>query len=743
MPTRIETSTDLSRSAVAPTVYTRRKWSDDWTERQYLWCVFAEWCASPKVSSAQLIWEYGTGARQGEICTAAVEPLDIVDHWIKISIPQTTPTEEEGEEGEADDLLWYGRCVDVKRTVTSVPKLQTFQCVGMECLLSMDTIRKAYVDNGRGGLYVVGRGLEFNGPDQAKAHAANRPHSVGNMSPNVGPRGNYMFAGPKVEDLENAKQWHTFAIAYHLVREHGPQPSVGGDRIELTLHDDAALYLPQHDHPRVPTHGRTLKQVLDGLLDRRRGLSYTVEVAADDRIEIRPCTFFADQVQLPSGWLYPPTASQRQIAIDFESALDVRSATIDAVAVEKVDQVRAVGQPLEFCLSLWANDNEHQTTIVEHWSAAQQEDYNAAASPIPGYDDLTLAEQQQRNADYRAREELSRVYCWFGAAAGWPEEPAGIDPDVYWLAILPNYAYTDNGLDPETDRLFYRPTMRFERQLPLRVNVDYSGDYGATDATAPGVTYEYQQPLVFFKLHDDLDSTEDKYQLADKLTACAAIEGTGDGHGRYFSCSVRVQDAAAGLVLKVHGAPQHAIAATDFDGGTDADAWIAIPEYDWRDEMIFTVAIKADWVLEARYPATVEGAIDALRIKTVDASARAARILLVPGTVLGVDTHGDLVTAAGQYIRDDLALLEDAARLAYEWYGQDRKTLRLTWEQVQNAGLFHVGDLVAEIGPEGEEAETIRTVITSIRVTFAQSTKETHTTTIQTQWAELDVMELI
>ncbi len=112
---------------------------------------------------------------------------------------------------------------------------------------------------------------------------------------------------------------------------------------------------------------------------------------------------------------------------------------------------------------------------------------------------------------------------------------------------------------------------------------------------------------------------------------------------------------------------------------------------------------------------------------------------VAPGTVVDL-ADGKPVYADGGLIRDDRPLLEQIARVAYEWYGRRRQALTLTYVGASN--LFRVGDLITTIG-SGATEEPIRTVITEIRIDLARDQGETHRTTIQTQWAELDVLRLV
>ena len=159
----------LLQTACTPTVYWREHWEDDWEEADYLYPIFCEWTASPKMGSARLAWDYGRGGRVDEKEIGVVDPIDKIGWWVKIVIPQTE-LNDDWEAEEADDLLWVGRIVADKRNEASCPKRQTLECTGLECLLG-ERVARSSCDDGVAGECVIGRGLEFNGADRARPDA--------------------------------------------------------------------------------------------------------------------------------------------------------------------------------------------------------------------------------------------------------------------------------------------------------------------------------------------------------------------------------------------------------------------------------------------------------------------------------------------------------------------------------------------------------------------------------------------
>ncbi|MHC4176230.1 MAG: hypothetical protein ACYSWU_01915 [Planctomycetota bacterium] len=718
----ITLSDEIVRTAQTASVYLKQYWWETWTEQPYLYCDSASWVASPSISTAQLSWTYGRAVRQGETTVGTVTPLSIDGWWVKVVFDQ----------GDAADLLWYGfvdentRHMDGDLLVSGARVAtghQTLLCRGMEALLDRHTIRTAWCAHSTGE-YRVLRGLEFNTP--------NRSDDAGNKSAAIGPQGVYLFA----EDLGTAGKWASRHIIDHLLEYHTPRDSDGDKVVQFKLHNDAFFYLPNWDTPRLATHGRTLKHLLDAIMDRRRGLSYVVEVEdGTEEVVIRPFTFLDSDVFVSGGHVL--NASQSQKTIDFQQTPDVASARLRSTGGRTYGQVVAFGQQIIVCETIREGVSGE---IVAHWDTGTlQTAYNAGASGEGDYPAAAnRTERRQRNIEFRSAEKFSRVYSHFGPSDTWRSAAAN-----------DNTLCADVGLDLSTDYLFYYPTQRFERTLPLKTDHYYAQSHAGgltlidvTDLTPSGKSWEYLRPIVAMTLHDDLPSTSGKWAKVDKLPVAAGVEGTGDGHGRTFGCSVRMQNDALGFVLKVHGAPQWAIAKTDFAAPDNSDlggTYHPIGDYDWKDDLAATVASKADCFVSASYPETITGQIDAVRTLYLDASAKAGLEVVCDNTMLDVQ-DGDRIESGSStyYIRDDREMLEQIARIAHEWYAVTRQTLAVTWNQIENAGLFSVGDLITTIGAD-ETEEEIRTAITSIRVVMAQSAQQQNRLTIETQWADLDL----
>gem|GEM_PF-1652111 len=732
----IVTSTDTRRSAVAPTVQLKSSWIDEWETIEGLHCNWLALGAGPVVASAGFVWDYGYGMRQGDTGYGTVSPLDPLDgrRWVRVEVPQ---------HGDEDPLVWIGWITEAARQVEGarldgdgarIPGgSEDLVAYGPLILLDQDKITTSYYRQETGESAMVPRGLAFN----RKNHSADN----GNRSDVEGADGKYLFT----HDPAAGQPWSTRTICEYLLFYHATADPFDGRTIPFEVHPDALEYLPTWDAPRLPTESRTPKQILDALLGRRRLLGYTIEVfeAAIDRVRIRPFTFADVDVDVPgSEATVPANASQK--SLDFDRAINIERAVVKKSAVQTYDQVVVRGAEVLCCGTISAVEE----TIAAGWSDDLEADYETAASTSDGYADLSTDEKEARNTAYRQSDKFARVFSYFSLPADWDglvgdgedeEDPADLFP------------FEDLDVDADETTVWYLPELRFEASLPLKTDHDYSGtritpgegEDGIGDNTPTGESWEYVRPLVFLKLLDAPPAADgdEAYGQVDML-AVGSIEGTGDGGGRDWACEVRVQEDAPGLVLRVTGsAPQHAIAYGGFTPCGDEDDYPA-GELDWEDNLVATIAMRADYRCEARHPADVPPALDMVRRLWIEAGDRYQVHYVAPHTVVDVDDQGQLVrTDTGGFVRDDRDYLMDLARVAYEWYGVERQALALQWLGADIAGRFAVGDLVTTIGAD-ETEEDIRTVITQVRIDFAESDDQTHQTSIQTQWAELDVLQL-
>lgn len=719
-PVALTVPDELLSDVQASRVYLRETWDADWEEVDFLDALSFGWEANPSVSTANLRWDYGAVMQRGANEYAVVEKLDRLNHWIKIEVDRP-------QEGYTP-LKWYGHVEEDARNLEGKEVTmpgggdplesgeQPLLAYGLESVLDRQKITRCTWMDESGIERELGHAIAFNREDQVDAQ--------GNRSTAKGSRGTYVFSGNLYSD---AAKWSTLDILRYLCAYHGPKNDLGNDAIEIKLHPVAELLVPDWDEPVIEWHGRTLKEVFDELLDRRRGFGYTVSIEeeggelGDDAILITPFTFFDESIDLPSGDTLQPNILQ--FTVDFQTSTEPETATLRKAASQHYEQVVAIGDRILCCGSISPDD----ANLVRGWIQDQEDAYNTAASGSYAAKDPTYI-KQQRNADARGADHLKRVFRYFDLDPDWD----GKVGDGIATAASMDYLFPYDELDllPQLYSGFYLPDLRFERHLPL---TDY-------DQAPAGQKFTYRPPFVVLKLHDTSldDDVYERYASVEMLSVAAEVELTGyDDAGRDFCCSMQVQDDAPGVILNVVGEQQHVIAGADFVPLLDA-ADVAVSKYDWRDNLIVTFAMRADWHLEARWPETIVEVADVVRELRIDVGEKAQGHWIANGTVIGLDDGQLQHQANAEWIRDDRELLENLARIAYEWYGAPRQALTLTLRGIW--GELAVGDLVVGIGPEGE-TEDVRTVVTSVRIDLSDDASEPHRETIETQWAELDVVQ--
>jgi len=413
--------------------------------------------------------------------------------------------------------------------------------------------------------------------------------------------------------------------------------------------------------------------------------------------------------------------------VDLEEVVHITAAS------QTYHQVRATGAPILCCGTISGADGN----LGAGWDIALQNAYNAGASLEGDYPAADHRwERQERNAVVRAQESLRRVYSWFDLPTDWNGKVKSAGGVEVYL-----FPFEELDINPATDQVWWRPAMRFERNLPLLTDHDYSGAAIVGDAvvdnTPAGRVPEFRPPYAIIKLADS-PSGGIRYSEMEQIAMPSQVELYGDGTGRTFSASVRMQTDEPGIIVRVSGDyGPHAIAAADFvllecdeDPGP----------FNWRDDLAVTIAMRADRHVEMCWPLSlVATPTDAARILTIDAGQLAELHYVATWTIVDL-LDGEPIRSLGGFVRDDRGLLEDLARVAFEWYGAERQTLELTYRTATE--ISRIGDLITEIG-SGPTLESIRTVVTEIRLELARTTNDTHKTTIKTQWAELDVLRLI
>lgn len=722
MPDIITPDTTLLRTFPFHEVTARDKWSKPWVLQPYLRADVLKFNAAPALDQATLSYEYGTGLREDDTAFRDWPPLALGNWYVRVEVQQA--------ENE-DPIVWHGVVINTRdRPFGGYSRndgqfmaagRQQFTCVGLGITLDREIVRRSQS--------VILSGESSQNIDRAVGWNLGRGDEGATAR---GPNGD---ADPELKwfhdnladartTTDGANYWAALDIVTYLLAYWSPGGNAADPEDETKLADP---FLPfeldttagQTDHlkkvtPAVQADGRSVREILDELIHRRRLASYRIDVdEATNEARIVPFTFNEVALELADGTTID--ANPRQKSLNFDAAVDVQVDTIVDHS-RAVHQVIARGERRGAVCNLSVADG----TLWRGWEDADQIAYNAAASGQAGYPS-DFEERRSRNAAFRASDKLARVYSYFNLLADWDgkvgDGEGNSDNSTAWPGLT-----AAGEIDPNFPIAFWRAGLKLERDLPFLQGVDYSGGHiAAGTAASQWEAATRPETLPMLVLAKD---KQDRWRPIEKLRD----DNAADGYG--FSCSARPQDDAAGFVLNVQGGPQHLIGYGDFTPADDSDNVLA--ELNWQQDIIAVAYILGDAHVEGKYPADnrLPKATDAdLRFMVLN--VRGLHLDFVPyKTIVGVEDGQLQRTEAGGFVRDDRDQLRAIARLAYAWYGTDRAALSCTYKQIKR--LIQVGDLITELGTAPNN-RAVRTVVTSVEYDLLRGQ-----TSFATEFLDLD-----
>jgi hypothetical protein len=584
---------------------------------------------------------------------------------------------------------------------------QVFQCHGLEFLLERTIVDTSVVETKDGSEQRVNRAIGFNlGQGRHADHIrfANRGKQ--------GERDAPIF--PFKLDATTTAEWTVSDIVTNLLHYQVPTNAEGHDVIDWQAPETDDAKILDALEPTAQVHGKTLKAILNGLIDRRRlvGWRVTVNVSAEEgeRPQIDVFTFNASELTLPSGKTVP--ANGDKITWDFDSDIHVVGSPVlvddDAT---RYDQVIARGHPLGACFTI-GDSRSH--SVVADWDPSLQAIYITAGTDTSAYQSLSGP-----TADYDRQDEM---------------EEARRDPKLHkvfkYFRLADTFAGTLDGTvvcpdpdEPDLATAFWFPGLKFHDKLPLLTEHDYEtvDPEDIVDHTIASSFPEYVRPFALIKSQSSVYVFLDAMNRGRDLTTNILTS-----NGMSWSAALKMQDHAPGFIITTT-APQHVIAKTEFTpiNAIDANFWKA--ELDWRD-ILCTVFCEFDQQAEAKWPQDVSSvSSDTLRRLVLDVP-NARLDYLAPGTVIGINPGGTLKQSSGGYVRDDTKLLKDVARSAFAWYGQVRRALTITRRDL--VCDKQIGQLITTIGAAGTQ---VNSVITKIAFDLKEGT-----VTIHTQFGQFD-----
>jgi hypothetical protein len=698
-------------------VFLKAKWADEW-EYQSDDGLYCDWCkhaCSPDVNEAQLSRTFGPNIlRAGAIVPVHANPLDIEGQYVKVEIAL------DAAGFFTQVATWIGVVIKTVENRWGRVGLngeigrQIFECRGLEYLLQRSIVDSSFIEVPEASqeeedTREIGRGIGFNlgggQPDQSRR--------IGNRSDEI-VDATYVFAdslGDEPYTDEDAKLWTGEQIAEYLINKHRPKDRIDTEVLPFLLDHTTSDALASFK-PTLHTHGKSVKDLLDELIDRRRLVTWWLELEHDDELDsdflyVKVATFNKDNLVLPSSAILSANPNQANwyqddegLIVSFETVKDDSS---------HFHQVIARGEPLGVCFTI----TEEEDNLAKDWSDDLQTAYRTAATLAPDYGALDEWARMNANQSYRNTDKFLKVYRYF------------IVPPIWDGQASNREVFKDPEADPEDGLPVWLPGLRFKNMLPLLTEVDYADVEAITSESLEGSKPEYRRP---FAVVYDIDA--DRYYHLDKMSYGESWDDDLKTNGRSWSAHLRMQDDAFGVIIDVSGAPQHVIAGTDFTPIDEADTDDQLEALDWR-KISCTVFCEFDGFAEAKHPVTITDDDDV--IKKVYIHVPNARLdYLAPETIIGIDNEGALQRCtSGGYVRDDREKLEDIARSSYEWYSIPRRSVNATIRSL--ISNIELGDMVLNVGSVNTQVVS-NSVVTMIRYDLIANT-----TTIQTQFAQLDL----
>lgn len=708
------------------TVYTKTAWADSWTEQPLMVAESVVMAAAPSHPTASLRYRYGRtiqpaiGSRPEDSALATVARPDFVGKYVKISISSIGDWYGVIQDSDDDRHGLLGGSIE--------SGIFRYNAVGLTWFLDQVPIlqSKVKVPTGVFGVFsttvLIDRVIPFNGGTDPDPQRPNRVAWKNYDATLKCFTDRFQTTAPAAWKASNAVEY--------LLDNFAPVNAAGSVLVPFDLDTDALTFL-DYELGRVTYDGLTVWQVLDKLIDRRRGLGWHTFVDSGT-IKIKVWSQTDTLITLPSGSTVP--ANPDTMTYDFDNAVNIKVAKVATTLMSKFDQVIVRGERAGSVFSV-----RPQTNVEKDWTDSQKTAYNAAATLKTGYSSLSDSDKEAANMDFRAQDSLARVFSWWRPKLTWDgrsaTDPASgtnayafpkIDSDGEFVEAAtsnpPQYVYERANIQ--------RSGLRIMSYIPLRQGVDYTKPITTDLDSEDDSETDFLPPMVFLKtqvIRTATGSNDAGWMHGERLNQ--SVDSNSSKRPYSYSVDIAVREDAPGLILRTIGKPQHYI-AQDLYVSNGSFENISGGEGINHDQWLATVYMLQDNYCKATYPLTDDlPSLDLIRPLHIDI-AGAHLDWIAPGTIVGVDAGQLQKTVQGGFLRDDRQKLKDIARLAFMWYGQDRRILDLAFRGITSG--FEIGHLVTEIGATGFE-ETINTVVTQIVYNLQGGT-----TQIRTSFGELD-----
>lgn len=713
MPRLVHFSPDqVVRMQGTATVYTRDRLSDvddpdaPWAIEPYVICEECEFSIGGAIGMARFRHHYGKIKQRGSNAFTYVRPVTLVDKYVKIEIEESFLTVEDandrnelegvqygtiirqlsppglfqfigkpGSETNANAWLkldlstiatWHGIITNESRThygaeTGGIAGDQMFLAQSLDVLMTRKQIvTSRFRDDTQepARSVTIPRGLTFNGT--TSAYHLNPEYGVGNRHPEY-----TQFAST----LKDAELWTSQNIVQYVMVNLDPYNGQVSAFETNELRDALAGVIPVN----VATHGRTTFDVINDVIDRRRGIgwrSWLNEEIGLVKLELVP---FSD-VEIDIGDLTLP-ANKNVLTLDISNVPGM-------VCVEAEDALRAYkGVVVEGGLqgavfSVSVVDG----SLEPDWSPTDVQQYWDAAKSRPNYATYDRSYKCSINDSERMSEQLRHVFTRLRVPDAWDYRVLNGEGGGAFRYVFPRLPEAG---DPDdiagVPQPVWRPGFRFQPKLPLKIRHDYTTGSLSNDNNPAGSTPELLQPFAIMPM--SYAGGPESWHFANSASAAmAADELQGDG-GSALSARISVHDYQAGVSATPSGVPHLMQKQVYYDGlggpNSPEPSHVHIGEVDY-DRVIFTMYATCDAPITSSYPENPQLGNGVGATMTIRLGDRKRVDYMPAGTVVGIKDGQPARTEAAQFLRDDRHSLKQIARSSYEWYSRARTSVRLS-----------------------------------------------------------------
>jgi hypothetical protein len=322
-------------------VWVKPYWGSAWRFAPFLFPESSIEAAAPSDSEAELKWVYGKYVNLWSEPGGTLLPLNL-ENWHVAILVHTRYGTYIGWIGEVVGESIIERGIDVE---TGLPRgEQTIECRGLEYLLERRVVLGTYVGNSEAFAYMP-KTRHFNDTSSRRESlAGNRSAEVNQTS------GTFLFSS-------DGNKWSNFNIIKYLLAAFQPwypfEHSNGyvgyAPQFYMTGQTEALKHI--YDEHRLGGH--TLREALNSLIDRKRGLGWKIRTDGYGPIYIH--VFSLAQFPIIGNNIYVP-ASTRQIRVPIHDDKFIE-ARFRISSTSQVDQIVVEGEtPIKTCATIRFGD---------------------------------------------------------------------------------------------------------------------------------------------------------------------------------------------------------------------------------------------------------------------------------------------------------------------------------------------------------------------------------------------------